>query len=678
MAYFFLSTGAILILAAAGAAGGSPPSFGPPVNYPTQNGPAAVISADFNGDGHPDLAVANLASSSISIFPGIGDGTFGAPAVLTIPGKCTPSYLAAGAFVHSGSKTDLLAVCGFEQSIVVFPSSGKSFGTPVVTQLSQAILSGFGGEIAASPVVADFNGDGLLDLALSLGDAFNISNVSAFVLLNNGDGTFRSPVQLQLSGAFPSSAAAGDFNRDGKIDLALVGTDNNSGVSILYILTGDGTGAFKVTAQYPSTVSLVLGALIAADVNGDGIVDLVGGGIASIASIGSATPFSSIAVFKGKGDGTFQAGQTLNYPGFLTYLAPADLHGSGIPDLVATTFNPTALVASAVQFPANGDGSFQPWAEIPIAGSSPFPFQFAVEDFNGDGTADLAFPTYTSNAVASIFSSSFVLNGWSDLAALLARLPAGDVSVMLNTTSAPPVISSVTNNASGAPRLSGFSWVTIKGSHLSTAAPRVWTGTDFVNGALPLSLDGISVTIDGIKASVEYTSSSQINALAPADNATGNIQVEVTTSAGTSAPFSVPLATYSPAFFTFSPPNNRYVAGTLLNGVYLAPPGTFGPGAVSSAAKPGDTVVLYGTGFGPTNPPTAFGSGSIIPGPLASAVTFTIGGQPAAVLFAGMTTVGEDQFNVVVPPGLAAGDQPVVATIQGVSTQTGIFIPVQP
>lgn len=678
IAYSLRVAGAILILAAASASGGSPPSFGTPVSYPAQNGPVAAISADFNGDGHPDLAVANLASSSISIFPGNGDGTFGAPTVLTIPGPCTPSFLAAGAFVHSGSKTDLLAVCGFQQSIVVIPSSSKGFGTPVATQLPQAVLSGFGGEIGTTPVVADFNGDGLLDLSLTLGGAFNFSNLAAFVLLNNGDGTFRSPVQLPLTGLFPSGAAAGDFNRDGKMDLALVGTDNNSRVSILYILTGDGSGAFKITAQYPSSVSLVLGALIAADVNGDGIVDLVGGGIASISSIGSSTPFSSIAVFKGKGDGTFQAGQTLNYPGFITYLAPADLHSSGIPDLVAATFNPTTLVASAVQFPGNGDGSFQTWAVIPIAGSSPFPFQFAVEDFNGDGAADLAFPTYTSNAVASIFSGSGVLNHWSDLAALLGRLPGGDVSVMLNTTPAPPLISSVTNNASGAPRLSGFSWITIKGSHLSTSAPRVWALTDFVNGALPLSLGGVSVTIDGTKASVEYTSSSQINALAPPDNTTGNIQVEVTTSAGTSAPFNVPLAQYSPAFFTYSPPNNRYVAGTLLTGEYLAPPGAFGPGAVSSAAKPGDTVVLYGTGFGPTTPPTAFGSGSIIPGPLAGSTTFTIGGQPAAVLFEGMTSVGEDQFNVVIPAGVAAGDQPVVATIQGVSTQTGIFIPVQP
>ncbi len=230
--------------------------------------------------------------------------------------------------------------------------------------------------------------------------------------------------------------------------------------------------------------------------------------------------------------------------------------------------------------------------------------------------------------------------------------------------SGPPTISGIVNGAdfaAGAPVETG-SWVAIFGTNLAPAGDsRKWnSSTEIVNGILPASLDGTSVTVDGKAAAVEYISPGQVNIQPPDDAALGPVQVVVTTAAGPSPPFSVNYAQFAPGLFPASAP---YLAAQHADNSYV---GGY-PG--STPAKPGEVIILWGTGFGPASP--AVPAGKVFTGanPLAN-VSVTIGGQPATVDFAGVVGAGLVQINVHVPLSIGNGDAPVVAMVGGVSTQT--------
>jgi uncharacterized protein (TIGR03437 family) len=193
---------------------------------------------------------------------------------------------------------------------------------------------------------------------------------------------------------------------------------------------------------------------------------------------------------------------------------------------------------------------------------------------------------------------------------------------------------------------------------------RSWQITDFLNNALPLSLDGVSVTINGGPAAVSYISPGQVNVQAPDDVATGPVQVTLR-NASTSTTSTTMLQTYAPGFFTLQ---GKYVAAVHVNGVYIT----------SLPAKPGEVLVLFGTGFGPTTPSVPAGQVFFGAAPLtnASQLHIRIGGVPAEVQFAGIVAAGEYQFNVVVPM-LPDGDQSVLADIGGISSQPGLVIPIK-
>jgi uncharacterized protein (TIGR03437 family) len=227
------------------------------------------------------------------------------------------------------------------------------------------------------------------------------------------------------------------------------------------------------------------------------------------------------------------------------------------------------------------------------------------------------------------------------------------------------------------------SWVTIYGYDIGPAhSGNAWGPQDIVNNKLPLSLDGVSVTVNGKPAPVEYVSQTQINVLAPDGIAIGLANIVVDNEDAISVPFTVQVDTYSPAFFTFSPPNERYIAAVFPPGpggfaVYVAPTGSLGPGVLSRPAMPGEIVELYATGFGPTNPAPPDGQVFVGAYPTGTPVTVTIGGINAVLLWAGLSSPGLYQLNVEVPEGLQSGDAPVAANVGGVQTQDIFAIPVQ-
>jgi uncharacterized protein (TIGR03437 family) len=237
----------------------------------------------------------------------------------------------------------------------------------------------------------------------------------------------------------------------------------------------------------------------------------------------------------------------------------------------------------------------------------------------------------------------------------------------------PVTITGVSNNASGATGIESGSWVSIYGTNLS-ATSRAWQTGDFSGNTLPTKLDGVSVTINGKSAAVYYISPGQLNVQAPSDSATGPVPVVVTNALGT-ATATATLAAYAPGFFAIQ---GKYPAAVHTDGVYVAPVGYFGSSAASRPAAPGEVILLFGTGFGPTTPPVA--AGQIFSGaaPLADATQLhmMIGGAPATVQFAGMVAAGEYQFNVVIPL-VGDGDQAIAATIAGFPTQSGLSISVK-
>jgi uncharacterized protein (TIGR03437 family) len=242
-----------------------------------------------------------------------------------------------------------------------------------------------------------------------------------------------------------------------------------------------------------------------------------------------------------------------------------------------------------------------------------------------------------------------------------------------------PVISSggVVNNASGLAGIASGSWVSIYGTNLSTTT-RMWGADDFQGGRLPVSLDGVSVKINNRDAAVYYVSPTQINALAPADPATGAVSVTVTTPRGTSAPATATYQTYAPAFFTFDPRNKIYPAAVHPNGTYVGRTDLFGGAAPSLPPAPGDRILLFGTGFGPTIPsvdPAVVFSGSA-PLPAGNGLSVLVGGQLATVEFAGLVGNGLYQINIVVP-NVPDGDQTLLAQIGGQRSQSTLRLTVQ-
>jgi uncharacterized protein (TIGR03437 family) len=261
------------------------------------------------------------------------------------------------------------------------------------------------------------------------------------------------------------------------------------------------------------------------------------------------------------------------------------------------------------------------------------------------------------------------------------RLFVGDTynnRVRLLTPGTPPAISpgGVVPVFSSVPVIQPGSWISIYGSNLAS-------GTAIWNGDFPLSLGGSSVTIDGKTAFLWYVSPTQINLQVPDDTAVGTVDVVVKTATG-SAASTVTLAPFSPSFSLLG--DGKHVCaeiatpngtGAYGGGAYdlLGPSNTFS--YATRPVKAGETLVLFGVGFGPTTPRVPAGQAFSGAAPTSNPVTVTVGARVAVVGFSGITEAGLYQINVTVPPGTGSGDQAVTAIVNGVVTPLGPVVSVQ-
>ena len=327
--------------------------------------PSSIVVADFNGDGNLDLAAIQL---NDNVFPGNltillanANGTFQNPVYYNL-GSFPGEALVAADFNHDGI-LDLAAAVGSSAIDNVSVLLGHGDGT-----FGNAMVYNSGGDLPEFMAVGDFNGDGNPDLILSQ----RIDNFAS-VLLNDGTGKFNQLIEVPLGGLSGGPVVVGDFNHDGKLDAALLNLGQ------VAVLLGNGDGSFRPVTYYDG--SDFPGSLAMADVNRDGNLDLVAG-----------TGLGVVDVLLGVGDGTFALSPLKSsIPLLVSLVSLPDVNGDGSPDLVFAS----ATGDSVGVLLGNGDGTFQ----SPVFYNVSAPTGLATVDLNKDGHQDLLVSEATDGLV---------------------------------------------------------------------------------------------------------------------------------------------------------------------------------------------------------------------------------------------------------------------------------------
>jgi uncharacterized protein (TIGR03118 family) len=247
--------------------------------------------------------------------------------------------------------------------------------------------------------------------------------------------------------------------------------------------------------------------------------------------------------------------------------------------------------------------------------------------------------------------------------------PGGQKHGLLGSISANPNPVSALNAAQVTGGIAANTYVTIKGNNLA-ATKRSWAAADFgaTGKTLPTSLDGVSVTLNGEAAYLIYISPVQINLLTPADlPSTGRITVQVSNGTLTGSTINVTPQVVAPSFFLF---DTSHIAATHGDGSYI---GTATSTPVGTPAAPGETVVLYGNGFGATTPAAVNGQIQAGVAPMVQTPTISFNGVNGNVVFAGLSATGLYQFNVTIPSNSADGEVVVLATTMGITAPQAVL-----
>lgn len=348
-------------------------SFDPSVGYPVGGSPQFVTAADFNGDGIADLAVADYGTNSVSVLLGVGDGTF--HTAMNYPVDVGPIGIVAADFNKDGRIDLATANFGSNDVSILLGIGDGTFHTVMDFPVSPGVEP-------QGIVAADFNSDGIIDLATA-----NSASNDVSILLGVGDGTFGTAVDFPVQ-TFPVLATVADFNGDGIADLAVTNAGSNS----VSILLGVGNGTFRMAVNY-SAGSTPTG-IVAADFNGDGVPDL---------AVTNNTG-RNVSILLGIGDGTFRLAGTYPVGSGPQGVAAADLNCDGIVDLAVASgdFSNVSILLGV------GDGTFQPTVDFPLpVGSTPT--GIVTADFNGDGKSDLATGDSGSNDVSVLINDTICM-----------------------------------------------------------------------------------------------------------------------------------------------------------------------------------------------------------------------------------------------------------------------------
>jgi hypothetical protein len=476
-------------------------------------------AADFNGDARLDLAIPQNNGNTVSVQLGNGDGTFATATDYAVGNN--PNYVLVGDFNGDG-KLDLAVANGGDTSVSVLLGNGD--GT---FQNAQTVSFG----TSSSPpdplylAAGDFNGDGKLDLALA-------SQVGGlFIFLGNGDGTFQTPVSYQ-DGAptfqdLPVGIVTADFNRDGKLDLIVA----MSTIGPVFhppadpggtILLGNGDGTFQAATSLNLAES---GPIQVADLNGDGKLDLI---------VSSTISNGSFAFVLGNGDGTFQTSSAwFDSPAGPEGAAPlGDINGDGKLDAASVDAGTGNLWVML----GNGDGTFPVSSNLSVVAP---PGAVVAGDFNGDGKLDFVV-VGTSPGNPTIAAPTTLLQGsFPILTVTPSALSFGAQQV--GTSSAGQIV------------------LLQNGGNTSLSIAQITTSGDFAEtdscGTSMLGGDACQIVVIFTPTGV----GNRTGTLTIADNAAGNPHVVPLTGTGQvgspsppSPPSFGPVISLSPATVTFS------------------------------------------------------------------------------------------------------------------------------
>lgn len=412
--------------------------FQSPATYPTCGGPTAALAQDLDLTGLPDIVVTcnTPTSNVIQVFLNLGNGTFdptegdGTKNIVLGTGK-GPVAITSGDFNNDGHP-DLAVADSLDGTITLFLSNpANNF-----TYYTVKTLFGFG--MPNGIVAANFTNPGNVDLAVTDG-----STGKVHILTGDGTGNFTlsSSVKVQSD---PTGIVAGAFDkRTRHIDLAVV----NSGSGTISVLTGNGGGSFTVSHTIRVGPKTGTGAsyLLALDIDGDGILDLVTGN----------TLQNELAVLMGNDYGNFNAVQDYSVPNGPAYVAPIDFNRDGKPDLAVTQSTGgtvSVLINNTLPTPTHGSLNFVA-PHVPASGHGNMADSVAVADFNHDGYPDIAVAYLEDNAVRvltgkggglfntateypvgkqpySVATGDLNNDGYADL--VTANTTDGTVSVLLN------------------------------------------------------------------------------------------------------------------------------------------------------------------------------------------------------------------------------------------------------
>lgn len=424
----FFSVGAIALSCLA-------PAFAQKVSFieatgspvPVGNAPSTVAVADFNKDGKMDLAIANTGDNNVTILLGNGDGTFSSAGTFgTTPfgiGQTqTPISIAVGDF-NSDGNLDLAVTTiptGFISGLGGLFNGSPGGGVSILLGKGDGTFTGGGpfsnpnnfgtnGSLPSGIAVGKFNTnkDQNLDLAIT-----NLNSGTVSIMLGDGSGNFNitgsSPFAV---GTNPAAVAVGDFNGDGKPDLAVANADDGT-VSIL-LANGDGT----FSANPVVTVGVRPVSVAVADLNGDGSLDIV------VANYSSDT----VSVLLGNGAGSFPTVSTYSVGRHPISVSIGDFNKDGHPDLIVA--NRTGNLVSVLA--GNGDGTFAAPSNIAVDQS---PQSLGIGDFNDDSSLDFASLSAPMNAITIMLNQSDLVppvtvatpspgpnvNGWNNTAVTVA------------------------------------------------------------------------------------------------------------------------------------------------------------------------------------------------------------------------------------------------------------------
>lgn len=427
---------------------------------------------------------------------------------------------------------------------------------------------------------------------------------------------------------------------------------------------------------------------------GTGPANCVNSGNTGCGTVFTVTPFgvwSLLYSFQGIADGAFPV-IPLVQGADGTFYGATSAGGTG---LYGTTFNITAggsftllhaftgtepnQVTSLIQ---GSDGNL--YGTTADGGSSNCPGHSAAT--SGCGTI---FQMTTSGTITTLYqfcSLSNCADGSSPVSlfeakdgsfyGITSQGGASGLGTVFEFVPAGPVIAPTRGVVNGASFQSGIApgaWITITGTDLSPVTD-TWNNS-IINGALPIELDDVAVLVGGQPAYIEYVSPAQINAIVP-NVAPGSSAVTVIGPGGSSLAVTVQVQAAAPAFFLWG----NYAVATRQDFTDAVQNGVI-PGLTTVPAAPGDVIILWGTGFGPTSPaaPPGMETPSNATYDTASAVSITVGDMPATVYGAALAPgfAGLYQVAIQIPAGLANGDYPVVATINGVASPSTTLITVQ-